>query len=157
MTVNSAEKCRCNDRLRLHVCVRLQPLSVSSSKEARDLRRCVTSPPSNGVARRLADSGRRQTATLDAATSLGEADGGDSAARSRLHPLGGGGGGGGGGSGCWCQRRLLASCPSSSDKGAHATVFVKNQRVKFQLGGGHDDEPCGGGGDVITRDVIASI
>jgi len=93
----------------------------------------VTSPLNNGVARKLADSSRRP-ARLDATRMLREDD---AATRNRFHPG-------------WSQRPASYSDAGPADN-AHAAVFIKNQRVKFQLG--HDDEPC----DVITRDVIASI
>jgi len=53
------------------------------------------------------------------------------------------------------RRGWSQHAPSESDDApvdhTHVTMFVKNSRVKFQLG--HDDELH----DVITRDVTASI
>ena len=95
------------------------------------MRRCVTSPPNNGVARKLAVSNGKP-ATVDAAAML---RGHDilSSARAR------------------CLRQVSSESDAQSADTTRTVVFIKNNRVMFHLG--HDDEVH----DVITHDVIASV
>jgi len=127
-------------RLRLrvmqHLFCGLQPLSVGALGQTRDLRRCVTSPPSNcvaktppsnGVAKKIASNGKLAAAT-------GPLRGDEVVASVRRG---------------WLPSEVLDAPPV--DNSSHVSMFVKNSRVKFHLG--HDDEQH----DVITCDVTATI
>jgi len=111
-----------------------QPLSVSSLGETRDLRRCVTSPPSNGVARKLASNGKLAI-TPDAAGMLRAGDLTASSSSSSVRFL----------------RYLSSESDARPDDCRRAVVFIKRNGVKFHLG--HDDEVH----DVITNDVTATV
>ena len=99
---------------------------MTSLGETRDLRRCVTSPPSNGVAKKLASNGK-----LSVSGALRADDVMASVRRG------------------WLPSETSAA---SVDDSTQVRMFVKNSRVKFQLGG-QDDELH----DVVTRDVTASV
>jgi len=113
---------------------------VSSVRDTVDLRRCVTSPPNDGVARqrqhlddlrKIADATRFRRRRDDAMKSA--------AARQSPHLS-------------WPpQSDSEADRVDGDAAAADATVFISNNCVKFQLG--HDDDSR----DVIVRDVIASI
>lgn len=92
----------------------------------------MTSPPNNGVARKLA-SNNGKAATPDATSETLRVA--DAMASARVQFL----------------RHLSSESEAPPVGSARTTVFVKNNCVKFQLG--HDDET----NDVITQDVTASI
>jgi len=104
---------------------------VNSLGETRDLRRCVTSPPNNGVARKLAVNNGKP-ATLDAASVL---RGNDILSSVRVR----------------CLRQVSSESDAQTADTTRTIMFIKNNRVMFHLG--HDDEVH----DVITHDVIASV
>jgi len=87
----------------------------------------VTSPPSNGVAKKLANSGKPGSVSGTAVIRRGDD-----------HVTGSG-------------RRGWSESGDAPLDHTHVTMFVKNSRVKFQLG--HDDELH----DVITRDVTDTV